>query len=141
VFHSTDAGQTWSVAKTPVRNDGTSAGIFSLAFMDGMHGVAVGGDYDKTSEITGTFALTADGGKTWTGVGSGIPPSGFRSAVAFLSDRKMWIASGTSGSDFSVDGKMWKQFDTGNYNAVSFVTSAAGWAVGPKGAIARFKIE
>jgi photosystem II stability/assembly factor-like uncharacterized protein len=141
VFHSTDAGQTWSVAKTPVRNDGSSAGIFSLAFMDGGHGVAVGGDYDKATEITGTFATTADGGKTWSGVGSGIPPSGFRSAVAYLVDRRMWIAAGTSGSDFSADGRMWKQFDTGNYNAVSFITSEAGWAVGPKGAVARFKID
>ncbi len=141
VFHSTDGGQTWSVAKTPVRNDGSSAGIFSIAFMDGAHGVAVGGDYDKPTEITGTFAATSDGGKTWTGVASGIPPSGFRSAVAFLTDRKMWIATGTSGSDFSTDGKMWKQFDTGNYNAISFITSQAGWAVGPKGAIARFKME
>ena len=141
VFHSTDGGQTWSAAKTPVRNDGSSAGIFSLAFIDGAHGVAVGGDYDKPTEITGTFAVTADGGKTWAGVGTGIPPGGFRSAVAYLIDRKMWIATGTSGSDFSMDGKMWKQFDTGDYNATSFITSQAGWAVGPKGAIARFKIE
>ena len=141
VFHSTDGGQTWSVAKTPVRNDGSSAGIFSLAFIDGAHGVAVGGDYDKPTQITGTFAITSDGGKTWSGVGSGIPPGGFRSAVTYLSDRKMWIATGASGSDFSMEGKLWKQFDTGNYNAISFITSQAGWAVGPKGAIARFKIE
>jgi photosystem II stability/assembly factor-like uncharacterized protein len=141
VFHTMDAGQTWSVAKTPVRNDGSSAGIFSVAFTDGGQGVAVGGDYDKPTEITGTFALTSDGGKTWGGVGSGIPPGGFRSAVAYLADRKVWIATGTSGSDFSLDGKMWKQFDTGNYNAASFISSAAGWAVGPKGAIARFKME
>jgi len=141
VFHSTDGGQTWTVAKTPIRSDGASAGNFSLAFSDGRHGVAVGGDYNKTTEISGNVAVTSDGGKTWTAP-AGPPPSGFRSAVEYIADRKMWIATGTSGSDVSYDdGKTWKQFDTGNYNAISFVSSQAGWAVGPKGAIARFKID
>ena len=54
----------------------------------------------------------------------------------------MWLATGTSGSDASTDkGKTWKQFDKANYNAMSFILSYAGWAVGPKGAIARFAIE
>ena len=35
------------------------------------------------------------------------------------------------------DGKSWKQFDQAGYNAMSFA-GASGWAVGPKGAIARF---
>jgi len=38
-------------------------------------------------------------------------------------------------------GKTWKQFDKGDYNAIGFILSYAGWAVGPKGAIARFGIE
>ena len=50
VFHSEDGGQTWSVAKTPIRHDSASAGIFSLAFSDALHGVAVGGDYMKPDE-------------------------------------------------------------------------------------------
>jgi photosystem II stability/assembly factor-like uncharacterized protein len=138
VFHSTDGGHTWTVAKTPIRNDGAAAGIFSLAFSDVRRGIAVGGEYNKTSETTGNIAATSDGGKTW--VAPGGAPSGFRSAVEYLADRKMWIATGTSGSDVSPDdGKTWKQFDTGNYNAMSFVSSGAGWAVGPKGAVARFK--
>ena len=138
VFHSTDGGETWTVSKTPIRNDGAAAGIFSLAFSDGRLGIAVGGDYNKPAEAIGNIAATADGGKTWA-IPSGEPPSGFRSAVAYLADRKMWIATGTSGSDVSLDdGKTWKQFDTGNYNAISFV-GQAGWAVGPKGAVARFK--
>ena len=51
----------------------------------------------------------------------------------------MFIVTGTSGSDFSVDGgKSWKQFDSASYNAMSFVADA-GWAVGPNGAIAKFQ--
>ncbi len=139
VFHSTDGGETWSVAKTPVRSDSASAGIFSLAFSDGRHGVAVGGDYKLTTETAGNIALTSDGGKTWVKP-QGAGPSGFRSDVEYVADRKMFIAIGTSGSDISFDeGKTWKQIGTGDFNAMSFVSSSAGWAVGPKGAIARFQ--
>jgi len=139
VFHTTDGGETWSVAKTPMRSVTESAGVFSIAFSDSKHGVAVGGDYKKTTDTTGNVAITTDGGKTWTAP-SGPVPAGFRSAIAYIRDRKMWIATGTSGSDVSFDdGSSWKQFDTGNYNAVDFLATGDGWAVGPKGAIARFK--
>jgi photosystem II stability/assembly factor-like uncharacterized protein len=70
------------------------------------------------------------------------PPKGFRSAVAYLPDRKVWIAVGTTGADMSADdGKNWKSIDTGNYNAVSFASSKAGWAVGPGGRIAKFTMQ
>ena len=73
VFHSEDSGQTWSVAKTPIRHDSASAGIFSLAFSDALHGIAVGGDYMKPDESAGTIAITVDGGKTWTRSGDPRP--------------------------------------------------------------------
>ena len=38
------SGRTWTVSPTPVRADSAAAGIFSLAFSDAKHGVAVGGD-------------------------------------------------------------------------------------------------
>jgi photosystem II stability/assembly factor-like uncharacterized protein len=139
VFSSKDRGLTWTVAATPVRNDSASAGIFSLAFSDPQHGIAVGGDYTKADDATGNVAITSNGGQTWTRP-SGPPPSGFRSAVTFLADRKAWIAVGPSGCDVSLDGgQSWKPFDKGGYNAGSFVSSEAGWAVGPRGRIARFQ--
>jgi photosystem II stability/assembly factor-like uncharacterized protein len=139
VFHSTDAGQTWTVAKTPIRNDGASAGIFSLAFSDSKHGIAVGGDYKQPTEVTGLIAMTSDGGKTWTSPKGS--PGGFRSDVKYLADEKLWIAIGTSGSDFSKDqGGSWKPFDPGNYNALSLAEFHA-WAVGPKGAIATLALS
>src|SRR5262249_15614555 len=62
------------------------------------------------------------------------------SAVAYLADLKTWIATGTSGSDISTDdGRTWKAFDTAAYNAMSFVSSDAGWAVGPRGHVARYR--
>jgi photosystem II stability/assembly factor-like uncharacterized protein len=132
VFHTKDAGKTWSVASTPIRHDAASAGIFSLAFSDAMRGIAVGGDYAKDSERRQNIAVTTDGGRTWTETSG---PQGFRSAIVWLPDRKAWLTTGTSGSDISDDnGKTWRQFDTSPYNALS-----ATWAVGPKGRIAHLQ--
>jgi photosystem II stability/assembly factor-like uncharacterized protein len=136
VLHSIDRGRTWSVATTPVRNDGPGAGIFSLAFADSLHGLAVGGDYTKDKETRGNIALTADGGKTWTAPDHG--PGGYRSAVLYLADRDAWLAVGTSGSDISHDGgQTWTSFDAAPYNALSGASSDAVWAVGPRGRIAK----
>jgi photosystem II stability/assembly factor-like uncharacterized protein len=139
VFHSRDRGRSWTVAATPIRNDGPSAGIFSLAFRDARHGVAVGGDYSKDSEDRQNIALTNDGGRTWAAPPN-TGPKGFRSAVAWLPGRKLWIVTGTSGSDVSRDnGKTWELLDSGAYHAMSFVPGGDGWAVGPQGRIARFQ--
>jgi photosystem II stability/assembly factor-like uncharacterized protein len=140
VYHSADGGRTWTVGPTPIRADSANAGIFSLAFSDSQHGIAVGGDYSKPNETSGNIALTVDGCQTW--FMATTPPKGFRSAVAYLPDRKIWIAVGTSGSDISMDdGKNWKPIDSGNYNAASFVSSKTGWAVGPGGLIAKFAMQ
>jgi hypothetical protein len=61
--------------------------------------------------------------------------------VKYLADLKIWIVTGTSGSDISMDdGKTWKQFDAASYNAISFAGKAV-WAAGPKGAIARLLLS
>jgi photosystem II stability/assembly factor-like uncharacterized protein len=135
VFHSPNRGRTWTVSETPIVAGIESAGIFSIAFRDRDHGVIVGGDYRKPNGAAGvTAAITRDGGKTWTAVAKALP---FRSSVAWAKDR--WIAVGTSGSDYSLDnGATWKPLDSENYNSASFAATGEGWAVGPKGRIARF---
>jgi photosystem II stability/assembly factor-like uncharacterized protein len=139
--HSEDGGATWTVAKTPIRNDSASAGIFSLAFSDAKRGIAVGGDYNKPTETTGVVALTSDGGKTWTAP-SGAAPSGFRSAVGYQAELKVWIAAGTSGSDVSLDGgNSWRPLNNDSYNAISIAPFEAAWAVGPKGAVAQLRFR
>jgi photosystem II stability/assembly factor-like uncharacterized protein len=124
VFHSEDGGKTWSVAKTPIRHDSASSGIFSLAFSDALHGIAVGGDYMKPEESSDNVAITQDGGKTWSAP-AGARPGGYRSAVSG------GIATGPSGSDYSSDGgKSWKKFGDEGYNAIG------GFAVGTNGRVA-----
>ncbi len=139
VFHSIDGGGSWTVAPTPVRGDGAAAGIFSLAFADGLTGVAVGGDYSKPADAAHNIAVTADGGRSWT-VPAGAP-AGYRSAVLYLADDKAWIATGTSGSDVSFDdGQTWRTFDAVGYNALGAADGTV-LAVGPKGRIAVLRMR
>ena len=91
--------------------------------------IAVGGDYTKPNESTGTAAWSADGGQHWTA--STIPPHGFRSAVQWSEALKAWITVGTNGSDISRDdGKTWQPLDNGNWNALSLP-----FVVGPRAAL------
>jgi len=130
VFHSEDGGQTWSVAKTPMRHDSTSAGIFSLAFEDALHGIAVGGDYMKADESVGNVAITEDGGHTWFAP-NGMPPRGYRSAISG------GIATGPSGIDQSKDrGRSWTKVVDQGCNAVH-----DGWAVGSNGRILMLRAD
>lgn len=113
----------------PIAGNSSSSGVFSLAFRDDQHGMAVGGDYTKPNESAGTATWTADGGQHWTAAEK--PPHGYRSAVAW--DADAWIAAGTNGTDISYDdGKTWQPLDNDNWNALSLP-----WIVGPKGRIAK----
>jgi photosystem II stability/assembly factor-like uncharacterized protein len=85
VFHSPDRGQTWQVFDTPILHGPDSAGIFSIAFRDALHGVIAGGDYKHPKDDGPNLAFTDDGGKTWTL--SDLHPLAFFSGVAY--DRKI----------------------------------------------------
>ena len=93
--------------------------------------IAVGGDYTRPNDSTGTAAWSSDGGQHWTA--STTPPHGYRSAVQWSEPLKLWITAGTNGSDISRDdGKIWQPLDNGNWNALSLP-----FVVGPNGKIAR----
>jgi photosystem II stability/assembly factor-like uncharacterized protein len=84
VFHSADRGHTWQVFETPISHGPDSAGIFSIAFHDEIHGVIAGGDYKHPDQDGPNLAFTNDAGKTWTL--SPIHPQAYFSAVTY--DRK-----------------------------------------------------
>jgi photosystem II stability/assembly factor-like uncharacterized protein len=136
VLRSEDGGTSWTVSNTSLAT-GPSAGIFSIAFTDDLHGIVVGGDYKLEDQAVNNAAVTSDGGKTWTAV-SGL--SGFRSAVAYVSGRKqMVVAVGPRGADESSDGgKTWKPIPGGGFHAFAMAPNApVGWGAGEKGAIAK----
>jgi photosystem II stability/assembly factor-like uncharacterized protein len=138
---SRQCGQPWTDflnASVPIQHASSSAGIFSLAFRTTPIGIAVGGDYLKPDDSTGTAAFTTDGGKTWNPATTS--PHGYRSAVAYDASTKTWITVGPNGTDISTDdGRNWRALKPGpndapdadkNWNALSLP-----FVVGPKGRI------
>ncbi|HKX84790.1 MAG TPA: hypothetical protein VJL58_11260 [Pyrinomonadaceae bacterium] len=136
VFRSSDRGKTWTVADTPIVKGTAGSGVFSIAFRNDLHGVIVGGNYEKPAEAKNNVGFTSDGGKTWFGH-EGL--SGYRSGVAYTDDRTM-IAVGTNGTDISSDrGKTWSKIGSEDLNAVAAKGRKAVWAVGPKGGVYKLK--
>ena len=139
VVYSDDRGQTWSAGEVPMpRNQST--GIFSMAFFDNDHGVAVGGNYLEPDASAGNIALTNDGGKSWQAPKNG--PSGYRSGVAVFnhSSGRILVAVGSNGTDVSTDGgSTWEKASKKGFHAVQFSPKGSvGWASGGKGAIAKW---
>jgi photosystem II stability/assembly factor-like uncharacterized protein len=134
VLRTSDNGRTWQVADTPLASAG-SAGIFSIAFRDEVHGVVAGGDYQKEQEAVDNLAVTNDGGVTWTLV-KGL--SGFRSVVAYVPGTKMLVALGPSGGDYSADdGRTWTAITGPGFDTLSFAPGKPiGWAAGEEGKLA-----
>jgi len=133
MFHSPDLGKTWEVFETPILHGKATQGIFSVV-RAGATIAVVGGDYAEAGNSTKNAAYSVDGGKNWT-----IPderPNGYRSAVDTYDAG--FVAVGPNGSDVSRDGTTWQHIDDANLNAVVFITGK-GYAVGPKGTVARFE--
>jgi photosystem II stability/assembly factor-like uncharacterized protein len=133
VFHSADLGKSWEVFETPVEHGTATQGIFSVV-RAGETIAVVGGDYAQAGATTKNAAYSVDGGKSWT-----VPderPTGYRSGLDTYDAG--FIAVGPNGSDVSRDGTKWTHIDDANLNAVVFI-SGKGYAVGPKGTVARFE--
>jgi photosystem II stability/assembly factor-like uncharacterized protein len=148
VFHSSDRGRTWQVFSTPIAHGPDSAGIFSIAFRDPLHGVIAGGDYKHPDQDGPNLAFTNDGGKTWSL--SQIFPQSYYSAVAYdrtypapddnQAHSRLFLVSPKSFYDFrppqnptriSPPKKSGIQF-----NAVSPYPTGGALFVGPHGSIA-----
>jgi len=116
---------------------GEAAGVFSIASrIDGAARifVAVGGDYKLPDQTTGTAAFRGPDGQ-WHAAET--RPHGYRSAVAYDSASKSWIAVGTNGADISTDdGRNWRPFAVSerNWNSLSLP-----FVVGAKGRIGKLK--
>ncbi|HTU33294.1 MAG TPA: hypothetical protein VMF66_05785 [Candidatus Acidoferrum sp.] len=148
VLRSNDAGETWKVAETPVRPPNASSGLFSIAFRDAHHGVAVGGDYaNPGNSPIPTIIRTSDGGQTWQAIaGPAAPSSLFFSSIAFIPSKPaetsatpgMWVV-GPVGAFMKLRGKRWIAEGTQNLNDVALAGNRTAWAVGPKGFVARLR--
>jgi photosystem II stability/assembly factor-like uncharacterized protein len=124
--------KSWKKTRSPILQGEASQGIFALVEADkGV--IAVGGDYTKL-DFSEKNAFRIDGKSIQTPKES---PLGYRSGIAFFPDKKLSIAAGPSGSDYSRDeGNTWVNFSKTGYHAVK--TSAdknSIWASGSGGRI------
>jgi hypothetical protein len=136
IFHSGDAGRSWSVSDSPLLSS-PSAGVFGLAFR-GSHGIAVGGDFGNPAGAVGVSAFRQ---RTGPWHPARTEPSGYRSGVTFLPGTTATaVAVGLSGSDISYDGgRNWTTFDTGQFDTVSCAADGSCWAAGDLGRVAKLR--
>lgn len=135
-------GTQWTANSVPLMRS-PSAGIFSICFANANDGVVVGGDYKQPDNDAGNFAVTRDGGKTWSIPQMRTPPTGFRSCVATLAsgDQVHMVTVGTNGTDLSTDlGESWRRISDQGFHAVEFTPDGKhGWATGGDGKIAKWQ--
>lgn len=139
VFRSEDGGESWSVSPTSMASGASSKGIFSIAFRDAKHGLALGGDYQDAENPAGNINRSVDGGKTWQSI-RGASPGGHRAGVVHLPGRSKttWLAVGRAGTDLSFDdGESWESLSTVGFYAADVADDGTVWAVGDAGRAAR----
>jgi hypothetical protein len=145
----------WSKSLGAQRLDSSSAsetsGVFSLAENhDGLDTmVAVGGDYTRPNDRndtawTNAFVKPSNSKDMFGFHPAKTPPRGYRSAVAWDAEQKLWITVGPNGTDISTDdGKNWRPLTPSptdppdadkNWNALSLP-----FVVGPHGRIGRLR--
>lgn len=107
----------WQIADCPIESN-ASSGIFSIV-ADAEKLIAVGGDYRPDAVSAETAAYSLDQGKSWSLAQK--QPAAFRSAVAHLpsSIAKGFIATGPTGSDFSIDGQSWDAFSEQGFHTLA----------------------
>jgi photosystem II stability/assembly factor-like uncharacterized protein len=137
VFATTNGGRSWTVTDTPVPS-GPTAGIYSLAFKDPWHGIAVGGDFAVPEAAPAGSATSRDGGRTWTT--SRTVPGEYRSGTDWVGIGPVALAVGPTGSDVSYDGgRNWREFDGGSFDAVICAPDRSCWASGEQGRVAKLR--
>jgi photosystem II stability/assembly factor-like uncharacterized protein len=157
IIATTDGGDSWTAFVVDPIVHGPLAGIFTVAFRDGIHGIVGGGDLgaDATA-FTDNLARSHDGGRTWqAGVHTPFPGATFGLAYARGHARggdgddgddesgnrfaRTAVFTGPGGSAFTPD-----EGDTfiplaglTNFWAVAFDNPHAGWIVGTEGRIVK----
>ena len=129
VFASTDKGESWTAFDTPIVQGGAMTGIYSLDFADALNGIAMGGNWEKKGDFTGTKAITENGGKTWSLVSNGDLP-GYISCVQYVpeTEGKELLACSTEGIYYSADkGSNWIKLSDKGFYSLRFADKENLW--------------
>jgi photosystem II stability/assembly factor-like uncharacterized protein len=138
VFRSSDRGQTWRVAETPIVHGPSSAGIFSITFRNAQDGVIAGGDYQHPDADGENLAITNDGGATWKPLA--LHPQYYFSGVTYLDPNREEILAVGSSRALRIDLAQKKVLvsDALSMNSATRIHAGEAIAVGPKGQAVRF---
>jgi photosystem II stability/assembly factor-like uncharacterized protein len=154
VLATRDGGDTWNAYDSPLRGS-PSAGVFSVAFRDGWHGIIGGGDLDPAAPLFDQTATSSDGGRTWT-ITEEQPNVGTVFGVSYAGEvggghghegddhgeadaNQTVVVTGPGGAAWTPDeGDTWFTLPgvTG-YWGVAFGSPKTGWLVGTEGRILR----
>jgi photosystem II stability/assembly factor-like uncharacterized protein len=154
VLVTKDGADTWTAFDSPLRGS-PSAGIFTVAFRDPLHGIIGGGDLDPAAPPFPQTATSSDGGKTWTlteqqpNIGTVFGLS-YASKVAIVRGhqgegqdggdaKRTVVVTGPGGAAWTPDeGNTWFTLPgVTNYWGVAFGSKRTGWLVGTEGRILR----
>lgn len=143
MIRSEDAGLSWSATPVPMISGSGMSGIFTVAFRDTMHGVALGGHLERAREFTQNVIVTGNGGRTWRPAGRPTFPGAVYGAVYVpASDPAILVAVGPAGAAYSLDdGETWSHLSDANHWGLGFADTGAGWLVGPNGRITRVRFR
>lgn len=123
----------WTVSNLPQMAQGAPAkGVFAMTLAQDRR-ILVGGDYTLMESKEGNALVVGD----FPAQSPEVAPFGYRSGVAFWKKKRLLIAVGPSGSDFSKDlGNSWKNFSNTGYHAVKVSSDGKRvWASGSQGRI------
>jgi photosystem II stability/assembly factor-like uncharacterized protein len=124
---------SWDKFPSPLIQREPSQGIFAVT-QTHLGIIAVGGDYLKPQGKERNAAIFKE--NSW--ITPSLPPTGFRSGIAFWKRSALTIAVGPEGSDYSTDGGLsWKNFSSIGFHAVKISTDHKWiWASGSGGRLA-----
>lgn len=128
VFHSSDAGLTWTVGTVT----GATVGVSRLAFRDNMNGLCIAYSGTTAAPVSGLY-VTTDGGLTWTQVSA---PANFGlNDICRIPGTTMYASCGAgTGNNIlsysSDDGVNWTDWGSIGiqYLKIDFVNNISGWA-------------
>jgi len=117
LYKRNDIDNILNVADVPILSGNASSGIFSVDFLNERVGIVIGGDYLLDKNNNNNILLTYNAGLSW--VKPKTPVFGYRSCIKYI-DNLTVLATGTSGTDLSVDGGVnWKNISTESFNVIA----------------------
>lgn len=120
VYHSLDAGQSWTRKKVPLFNRTATAGGYGLALNQSQQLFVVGGDYQQRDATYPNMARFSK--NRWLSVPSG--QRGLRSAMKCVP--AVCIATGKTGNDVSYDqGATWQPLINPHASLAGYYTAAS----------------